>query len=230
MTHGWDQAQAVLSFEQVSRTFPGPPEVPALLPFDLAVHPGDFLTIVGPSGSGKSTLLHLAGLLDRPSTGQIVMGGQDTTTLPEAKRAAARGAWIGFVFQAFHLLHHRSVLDNVMLAGLYRAVAPSTRREMSRQVIETVGLSHRVDAPAGRLSGGEKQRVAIARAVVSTPRLLLCDEPTGNLDSASSEGIVELLRGLNHTGMTIVMITHNLDLAAVGNRTVSVLDGVVHDG
>lgn len=219
--------QPVLEFVAVARTFPGPTPVAALRPTDLRIFAGDLVTVSGPSGSGKSTLLSLAGLLDRPTEGRVVVDSIDTTELVEAERTALRGAWIGFVFQSFHLLPLRTVLDNVCLAGLYGGVSPQQNAAQARAALDRVGLSHRVDAYANTLSGGEKQRVAIARAVSHRPRLLLCDEPTGNLDSKTSAAVVDLLLELNASGIATVIITHDEEVAALGRRRFGVRDGEV---
>jgi len=217
----------VLEFRDVTRTFPGPVPVEALKTCSFTVNEGDMVTIVGHSGSGKSTLLNLAGLLDRPSSGTVLVNDLDTTKLSESDRTALRGSSIGFVFQAFHLMPHRSVADNVALAGLYQGVPAEERKEASRRAIDLVGLDHRSDSPAGLLSGGERQRVAIARAMAVNPAILLCDEPTGNLDSINSEAIIDLLTTLNRAGTTVVIITHNPEIAGIGNLRLRLHDGVV---
>lgn len=217
----------ILELDGVSRTFPGVVPVEALRRCDLCISPGQLITVSGPSGSGKSTLLNVAGLLDRPTEGRVVVQGTDTTELGEGERAALRGRHIGFVFQAFHLMMRRSVVDNVSLAGLYQGVPADERAERARRAVDVVGLSHRADAPASLLSGGERQRVAIARAIAGEPGILLCDEPTGNLDTENSASIVELLRTLNADGAAIVIITHDRDIAAIGEVRLRIQDGVV---
>ena len=220
----------VLEFRDVTRTFPGPVPVEALKTCSFTVNDGDMVTIVGHSGSGKSTLLNLAGLLDRPSSGTVLVNDLDTTKLSESDRTALRGSSIGFVFQAFHLMPHRSVADNVALAGLYQGVPAEERKEASRRAIDLVGLDHRSDSPAGLLSGGERQRVAIARALIKRPRLLLCDEPTGALDYETSKEMLSLLERINHDlGTTIVIVTHNQVLAEMAHRTITVRDGRISD-
>ncbi|MDO5092367.1 MAG: ABC transporter ATP-binding protein [Propionibacteriaceae bacterium] len=219
----------VLEFRQVTRTFPGPVPVEALKECSFTVEQGQMVTIVGPSGSGKSTLLNLAGLLDRPSTGKILVNDLDTTELTEAARTALRGRSIGFVFQAFHLMPHRSVAENVAMAGLYQGLAVEERMSAAHETIELVGLNHRVTARTGLLSGGERQRVAIARAMAARPAILLCDEPTGNLDSVNSDAIIELLSSLNYAGTTVVIITHNPEIASIGRQRLRLHDGVVTD-
>ncbi|MFB7256112.1 ABC transporter ATP-binding protein [Streptomyces nojiriensis] len=215
----------VIQFDAVGLTYPGPPPVPALLPCDLTVERGEYVTIVGPSGSGKSTFLNIAGLLDAPTHGTYLLDGINTTTIKDKERTALRGSRIGFVFQAFHLLAHRSARENVELAMIYQRVPRSQRRARARAALVRVGLGHRLDALPTRLSGGERQRVAIARALVTEPSLLLCDEPTGNLDTATAESVLELLDQLHRDGATIVAITHDPQVAARGQRTVSIRDG-----
>ncbi|MFJ1550776.1 ABC transporter ATP-binding protein [Streptomyces sp. NPDC088246] len=215
----------VIRFDQAGLTYPGPPPVTALLPFDLTIQRGDYITVVGPSGSGKSTFLNVAGLLDAPTTGRYFLDGIDTGALRDSDRTALRGRRIGFVFQAFHLLPHRSALENVLLAMVYNNVPSAEHRPRATQALERVGLGHRMHALPTRLSGGERQRVAIARALVADPSLLLCDEPTGNLDSATADSVLALIDELHLDGMTIVVITHDPQVAARGRRTVRIKDG-----
>ncbi|MET7286907.1 ABC transporter ATP-binding protein [Streptomyces sp. NPDC005573] len=219
----------VIEFRQVGLTYPGPPPVPALKPCELLVEPGEFVTVVGPSGSGKSTFLNIAGLLDAPTHGTYLLDGHDTGALGDADRTALRGRRIGFVFQAFHLLPHRSALENVTLAMVYNGVPRAERAARARDALVRVGLGHRVDSLPTRLSGGERQRVAIARALAAGPSLLLCDEPTGNLDTANAGAVLGLLDELHADGMTILLITHDLEVAARGGRTVAIRDGVLRE-
>jgi putative ABC transport system ATP-binding protein len=217
----------VIALDGVARTYYGPPPVHALRPTTLVVQPGEHIAITGPSGSGKSTLLNLLGILDRPSEGHYHLDGIDVDTLGEADRTALRGQRIGFVFQAFHLLPHRNVAENVELGLLYQRVA---RRERTARAVETltrVGLGHRLRAMPGTLSGGERQRVAIARALAGSPSVLLCDEPTGNLDTATAATVLGLLDGLHRDGMTIVVITHDPGVAARAQRVVEIRDGTL---
>lgn len=216
---------AVVELRSVTRSFPGPPEVLALRDVDLEVAAGDYLSIVGPSGSGKSTMLNILGLLDRPSVGECRIAGVDAALLDDDERAALRGRAIGFVFQAFHLLAQRSVLDNVLLAMLYNGVPRSERVERARSALDRVGLGHRVDALPSTLSGGERQRVAIARAIVSEPRLLLADEPTGNLDEQTSREVMDLFEQLRSDGLTLVVITHDRAVADRAERTIRISGG-----
>ncbi|MEV0924283.1 ABC transporter ATP-binding protein [Streptomyces spongiicola] len=223
------RSNTVIEFRGVGLTYPGPPAVRALHPCDLRIERGEFVTVVGPSGSGKSTLLNIAGLLDTPTQGHYLLNGIDTEAMGAARLAALRGAHIGFVFQAFHLLPHRSAQENVELAMLYRSVPRRRRRLRAATVLEHVGILHRAAALPTQLSGGERQRVAVARALVGEPSLLLCDEPTGNLDSATAAALLELLDTLNRDGMTIVVITHDAQVAQHGQRTITIRDGVLSD-
>ncbi|CUM38979.1 ABC transporter ATP-binding protein [Streptomyces venezuelae] len=197
----------------------------ALRPVELDVREGEFLAVVGPSGSGKSTLLNLLGLLDRPTAGTYELGGIDVAGLGERRRTAVRGHLIGFVFQSFQLLPYRTATENVELAQLYVARDARSRRLRAVEALRRVGLEHRLDALPPTMSGGERQRVAIARALVNRPRLLLCDEPTGNLDSRTSEIIMELFEELHRSGQTIVIITHDPAVAARAGRTLVMRDG-----
>jgi putative ABC transport system ATP-binding protein len=217
----------VVTLDQVSRTFEGPSPVEALKPTDLEIERGDYLALVGPSGSGKSTLLHLLGLLDRPTGGTYYLDGIDTSTLSEAERAGLRASNIGFVFQAFHLLAHRTNVENVMLADVYRRGGRDARRERAVEALEKVGLGHRLDGNPTTLSGGERQRVAVARALVSSPSLLLADEPTGNLDTVTGDQIMTLFSELHSQGLTVAVITHDDAVAARAQRIVRIRDGVV---
>ncbi|WP_037822878.1 ABC transporter ATP-binding protein [Streptomyces sp. NRRL B-24720] len=210
-------------------TYPGPPPVTALRPCDLRIDRGEFVTIVGPSGSGKSSLLNIAGLLDTPTRGTYFLDGIDTAAADEAQRAALRSERIGFVFQSFHLLPHRSAQDNVELAMLYQSTPRRARSRRAAGVLTRVGLGHRAHALPTQLSGGERQRVAIARALVAEPSLLLCDEPTGNLDTETASAILDLLDRLHEDGMTIAVITHDAQVAARGQRTITIRDGVLTD-
>ena len=213
--------------EDVTRIFPGTPAVHALRGVHLTIEHGDYLAIVGPSGSGKSTMLNTLGLLDRPNTGTYLLEGVDTSTLTEDERADLRGGVLGFVFQSFHLLASRTVLDNVMLATAYAHVPRHNRRTLAEEALERVGLEHRMHFSPSTLSGGERQRVAIARAVSTSPRLLLADEPTGNLDRENSERIMQLFQELGNDGLTIVMITHDQSVAEAAKRRVKISDGVL---
>src|SRR5262245_6329239 len=223
-------ADHVLDLRKVCKQFGTDPAVNALVDVGLVLRRGQWLSITGPSGAGKSTLLNVIGCLDRPSDGQYLFEGIETTKLSEDERAGLRSQRIGFVFQAFHLLPYRSVLENVMLAEVYRQQTRKGRRERAMHEIGRVGLAHRADFPPSKLSGGECQRVAIARALMGSPGLLLCDEPTGNLDSKNSELILELLAQLNKEGMTIVVVTHDENVASRGSRRVTMKDGALFAG
>ena len=215
----------VVELRGVSRTFDRDPPVHALRGVDLTIWPGEWLAIVGPSGSGKSTLLNVLGLLDRQSEGTYRLDGVDVNDLDDLARAGVRGRRIGFVFQSFHLLPHRTVLENVMLAELYVGAPRKGRRERAFEALERVSMGDRADFLPTRLSGGQRQRAAIARALMAEPSLLLCDEPTGNLDSKSADNVLDILGGLSHGGMTLVVITHDDHVASRAGRRVRIMDG-----
>jgi ABC-type lipoprotein export system ATPase subunit len=220
-----DEAPPVVELRGVSRTYGGETPVEALRGVDLTVHKGDWLAIVGPSGSGKSTLLNILGCLDRPTSGAYLIDGVDVAGLSDSERTAGRARSIGFVFQSFHLLGHRTALENVMLAELYAGGERTGREERAAAVLERVGMSERRHFLPTRLSGGEQQRVAIARALLGSPSLLLCDEPTGNLDSASTESLLLLFDALARQGLTLVVVTHDEDVAGHATRQVRIVDG-----
>jgi putative ABC transport system ATP-binding protein len=209
--------------------FVGPPVVHALRPTTFRVDPGEYVAVTGPSGSGKSTLLSLLGLLDEPSAGRYLLNGIDVAELNDRDRAAVRAHSIGFVFQAFHLVGHRSVADNIELGLVYQGVGRRARRQRAREVIDQVGLQHCANTPTALLSGGERQRVAIARALVRRPALVLCDEPTGNLDSTNSLAVLDLLEDIHANGLTIMIITHDAGVAARAQRQFIIVDGVVSE-
>ncbi|MFT3887112.1 MAG: ABC transporter ATP-binding protein [Arachnia sp.] len=202
-------------------------DVVALNRCRMHIDRGEFVAVTGPSGSGKSTLLNILGLLHQPTSGSYLLGGEPTAELNERGRAAKRARDIGFVFQSFHLIGHRTVRENVALGGLYQQLPPRARLEAADRHIEQVGLAHRRDALAGTLSGGESQRAAVARSLMGSPLLLLCDEPTGNLDSVNTESVLALLDELNASGMTIVVITHEEEVARRASRRVVLRDGAV---
>lgn len=215
----------MIELSGVTRSFPGPPEVHAVRNVDLRIPAGDYVSIVGPSGSGKSTLLHLLGLLDRPTTGRYLLDGVDVARLDERRRAEVRGRSIGFVFQSFHLLDHRTVLENVALAMIYSRVDRRERLRRAHDALGRVGLGHRRDFHPTTLSGGERQRVAIARAIVSEPLVLLADEPTGNLDSRNATAILDLFEDLHSNGLTLAVITHDHEVSRRARRRVRIVDG-----
>ena len=219
----------VLELRKIGRQYGTEPAVHALVDIDLSLYRGDWLAVTGPSGAGKSTLLNIIGCLDQPTSGRYFIDGIETTTLTDKQRAGLRSQRIGFVFQSFHLLPYRTVLENVMLAEVYRGQPQAGRRERALAAIERVGLSRRADFLPLKLSGGERQRVAIARALVGAPSLLLCDEPTGNLDSKSTASILDLFEALNRDGLTLVVVTHDENVAGRAGRRVHIVDGALTD-
>lgn len=218
---------ALLELESVERTYPGTVPVTALRNATLRLPPASFVAVTGPSGAGKSTLLNLIGLLDVPSSGRYLVAGVDTSTLDELDRTALRASLFGFVFQSSHLIPSRTVAENVELGLLYRSVPRCERQRLAVEALARIGLGHRLESFPRTLSGGERQRVAIARALVTGPRVLLCDEPTGNLDSANTETILGLLEELNVAGLTIVVVTHDADVARRAAAQIRVVDGTV---
>jgi putative ABC transport system ATP-binding protein len=220
----------VLRLEGVAKIYPGDPPVDVLRDVQLLVRAGEMLSIVGPSGSGKSTLLHIMGTLDRASQGVVSVNGNTVTRMNDSELSRLRARTIGFVFQHFFMLEEVSALDNVAAALLYQGVDRAERRRLAATALERVGLGHRLTHRPSKLSGGERQRVAIARALVGAPAIILADEPTGNLDSANGRAILDLLIDLNRDGVTIAIITHDLQIAAATGRQVQILDGrIVRD-
>lgn len=215
----------VIELTDVWRVFPSTPPVCALRHVDLTVRAGDHLAIVGPSGSGKSTLLNVLGLLDRPTRGSYRLDGRDVSGLSDAERAGLRAERLGFVFQSFHLLSHRTALENVMFGGMYQGIKRAERRARALTALDRVGMLHRATFRPDRLSGGERQRVAVARALAVRPSVLLCDEPTGNLDSVTTESVLALFDELVADGLTVCVITHDRHVADRAERRVSIVDG-----
>ena len=217
-----------LMLRDVTKTYPGQPPVHSLRGVSMRVMPGEMVAITGPSGSGKSTMLHLAAGLDRPTSGTIMIAGQDVSTMPDREASSLRAHKIGVVFQQFFLLPDQTALGNVAAGLLYRGVPAAARQRAAAALLDRVGLGHRITHRPRQMSGGEQQRVAIARALAGDPAVVLADEPTGNLDQATGEGIVALLAELNRSeGVTIVMITHDAHVAGAARRRIGLRDGLV---
>ena len=218
----------MIRLDKVCRDFQvGDQVVHALDHVDLDIEPGEYLSIMGPSGSGKSTLLNILGLLDRPNSGTYWLNDADVSSLDDDALAEQRQRNIGFIFQAFHLIPRLSALENVELPLLLAGAPVAARRERAREVLDSVGLAARSDHRPDQLSGGERQRVAIGRAIVMKPGLLLADEPTGNLDSRSSEEVIDIVEQLNRDGISLMIVTHNIDIGRRAHRHISLRDGKI---
>ena len=226
---GTGVSRPVVELAGVSRVFGVEPPVHALREVDLSIWPGEWVAIVGPSGSGKSTLLNILGLLDRHTSGIYRLEGVDTAELDDLSRAGLRGRRIGFIFQSFHLLAHRSVIENVMLAELYVGAPRKGRRDRAMSALDRVGMTDRAEFLPTRLSGGQQQRAAIARALMGDPSLLLCDEPTGNLDSQNADSVLQLFERLSQDSLTLAVITHDEHVASRAHRRVRIIDGVLRE-
>ncbi|MDP7675103.1 MAG: ABC transporter ATP-binding protein [Dehalococcoidia bacterium] len=220
-------ASQVLSVEDVHKQYPTTPPVHALRGVSFKVINNELVSVVGPSGCGKSTLLHLMGTLDRPTSGEVVVAGNRVSDLSDGDLSSIRAHHIGFVFQQFHLLSGMTALDNVADGLLYTGQPRSSRRELAEIELNRVGMGHRLDQDSIKLSGGELQRVATARAIVGSPSIVLADEPTGSLDSKNSEAIIELIKELHSAGSTIVVITHDIEIANSFPRVITMRDGQV---
>ncbi len=224
--------EEIIRLEHISKIYhPGENEIRALSDVSLTIHKGEFVAIVGQSGSGKSTLMNLLGCLDTPSEGAYILEGSDVSTLSDHQLSAIRNRQIGFIFQGFNLIPSLTALENVELPLIYRGIGREERRRTARESLERVGLGNRIRHRPAEMSGGQQQRVAIARAIAAHPPILLADEPTGNLDSASGADVMEILRSLNRDGHTVILITHDSGIAATIDRVVHIQDGqIVSDG
>ncbi len=223
-------AKFIISVRALLKSFRmGDSEVAVLKGIDLDITKGEMLSIIGASGVGKSTLLHLIGALDKPTSGQVLYGGRDIFGMPDRELASFRNRNIGFVFQFHHLLPEFSALENVLIPSMIGGIEPKAARLRAESLLEEVGLSGRLAHRPGELSGGEQQRVAIARALMSEPRVMLADEPTGNLDTHTAQSVHELLKNLNREkGLTSIIVTHNEKLAGMADRTIRMVDGIIY--
>lgn len=222
------EPKPVISVRNLTKTYQmGTTVVKALQSIDLDIFTNEFIALMGPSGSGKSTLMNLLGCLDTPTEGQYILGGENVAEMDDNQLANVRNRKIGFVFQTFNLLPRLSALENVALPLVYAGVNKEKRTERSRTVLETVGLGDRVEHKPNELSGGQRQRVAVARALVNDPTIILADEPTGNLDSKTSEEIMEMFENLHRAGNTIILVTHEPDIAEYAHRIVRLKDGMI---
>ena len=205
----------------------GTMEVPVLKDINLCVEEGEYVAIMGPSGSGKSTLMNMLGCLDVPTSGEYWLHGQDVSALTDDELSDIRNREIGFIFQGFNLIPNLTAVENVELPLIYRGVSRSVRQELSREALKKVGLEHRMDHKPSEMSGGQQQRVAIARAIAQAPPVILADEPTGNLDSNSTKEIMDILKGLHKEGRTVILITHDNEIAAQAKRVIKIRDGKI---
>lgn len=218
----------LITLQQVFKTYIlGESTIHAINSIDLAIRKKEFVAVIGPSGSGKSTLMHICSLLDNPSSGKVLFEGIDTTDFSEEKLASIRNLKVGFVFQQFNLLPRTSALENVQLPLLYTQITRAQRNTISREILEKVGLGDRLQSTPSQLSGGQQQRVAIARALINNPEVIFADEPTGNLDTKSGEEIMEILDSLYKEGKTIVVVTHETEVAAFAKRIITMRDGKI---
>jgi len=223
-------AGPIIRLEGIRKTYlQGDLEVRVLKGIDLQISAGEFVALQGPSGSGKSTLMHLLGLLDRPSSGRYLLQDEDVAGLGDDRLSELRNRWLGFLFQTFYLIPYISALENVMLPGLYGSTPGHQLRQRAKDLLEQVGLGDRLQFRPGQLSGGQQQRVALARALVNDPRILLADEPTGQLDSATSAEIIQLISGIHRQGRTIILVTHDQETAACAQRKILLRDGLVEN-
>ena len=219
---------AVVSIEKLCKTYKiGSVQLPALHDVDLKIEQGQYIAIMGPSGSGKSTLLNLLGCLDRPTSGQYLLGGKDVSKLDDDELSLIRGKHIGFIFQSYNLIGQLNVIENIELPMYYQGFSEERSAEHARELATMVGLGDRLEHRPLELSGGEQQRVAIARALANDPMIILADEPTGNLDSASGDGILNILDGLHQRGKTLIVVTHDTEIAARTQRIIHLLDGQI---
>ncbi len=219
-------SEPIICLEQIDKTYlQGDLSIEVLKGIDLSVSPGEFIALQGASGSGKSTLMHILGLLDRPSSGRYFFQGQNVAQLADDRLSELRNRQFGFIFQSFYLVPYVTALENVMLPGLYSATPTRQLRQRAQQLLEQVGLADRMHFRPSQLSGGQQQRVAMARALINDPPLLLADEPTGQLDSNTSAGIMELLREMHRQGRTVILVTHEAEVSAAAERII-----VLHDG
>lgn len=223
-----EEEQALIEIVDMKKIYnPGENEVRALDGVDLKIYPNEFVAIIGHSGSGKSTLMNMLGCLDIPTSGTYMLHNIDVSDMEDDELADVRNREIGFIFQGFHLIQNLTALENVELPLVYRGVAKKERRELSIKALEKVGLSHRLDHKPQEMSGGQQQRVAIARAIAQAPPIILADEPTGNLDSASTKEIMQILRELHGEGRTVILITHDNEIAEQADRVIRISDGKI---